>query len=64
MFGVIVVPDKPGPLLFVTIARKAAVFGLGGGKEPEAPPKGVKPVLKFVKSGVKPVRKELGSKEF
>lgn len=61
MLGVIF--DMPGALLFVTMARKAAVFGLGGGNPlPVAPPKGVKPVLKLDKSGVNPLRKLLTSK--
>lgn len=63
VFGVMVAPDRPGPLELVTMAKKAAVFGLGGGKEAPVAPRGVRPVLKVDRSGVKPVRKAEGSKD-
>ena len=52
----------PGPLLFI-MARNAAVFGLGGGKETGPPIRGVRPVpgVSPVR-GVRPVRKAAGSK--
>ena len=51
-----------GPLLFI-IASKAAVLGLGGGKETGPPMSGVRPVpgVRPVR-GVSPVRKAAGSK--
>ena len=49
-----------GPLP-LTMAKKAAVPGDGGGN-PLALPRGVSPVLKLERSGVKPVRNEDGSK--
>lgn len=62
VFGVMGAPDKAAvPLLFI-MAKNAAVFGLGGGKDPDVAPNGVSPVLKLERSGVKPVRKVDGSK--
>lgn len=48
-------------VLLTMAARKAAVLGEGGGKD-MPPLSGVRPVLKLERSGVKPVRNELGSK--
>ena len=63
VFGVMVAAEvEAADVLFTIAARKAAVFGEGGGNEIGPPPRGVKPVLKLDRSGVKPVRKELGSK--
>lgn len=55
--------DGVAPLEFCIIARKAAVFGEGGGKETGPPMSGVSPVpgVRPVR-GVSPVRKEEGSK--
>lgn len=50
VFGVIVAAE---PLPALTIARKAAVFGDGGGKATGPPTSGVRPV-----DGVRPVRNE------
>lgn len=47
----IVAPAPPAPVEFI-IARKAAVFGEGGGKATGPPTSGVRPV-----EGVSPVRK-------
>lgn len=62
VLGVMVAPDVEAPEVLLTIAaRKAAVLGEGGGKD-MPPPSGVRPVLKLERSGVNPVRNELGSK--
>ena len=55
--------DGVAPLEFCIIARKAAVFGDGGGNETGPPMSGVSPVpgVRPVR-GVSPVRKEVGSK--
>ena len=62
VLGVMVAAEVEGVEVLLTIAaRNAAVLGEGGGKE-MPPPSGVSPVLKLERSGVKPVRKLLGSK--
>lgn len=65
VFGVIVAFELAPALLFIS-AKKAAVFGDGGGKETGPPTRGVKPVpgvnpVRGVRPvrGVKPVRKEV-----
>lgn len=62
VLGVMVAAELGAPEVLLTMAaRKAAVLGEGGGND-MPPPRGVRPVLKLDKSGVKPVRNELGSK--
>lgn len=62
VLGVMVAAEVEAPEVLLTMAaRKAAVLGEGGGKD-MPPPSGVRPVLKLERSGVKPVRNELGSK--
>lgn len=61
VLGVMVAPEADGPEELVTMARNVAVFGEGGGKAIGPLPRGVRPVLKLERSGVKPVLK-LGSK--
>lgn len=57
--------DKEPPLeLLFIMARNAAVFGLGGGKDTGPPMRGVRPVAGVSPvRGVRPVRKEAGSKD-
>ncbi len=57
VFGVIVAATEAKGFALaapVTMARKAAVFGLGGGNDEGPPMSGVRPV-----PGVRPVRKEV-----
>lgn len=65
VFGVIVAFELAPALLFIS-ARKAAVFGEGGGKDTGPPTRGVRPVpgvnpVRGVRPvrGVKPVRNEV-----
>ena len=65
VFGVMVAAtfDRLAEAEFVIMARKAAVPGLGGGKETGPPMRGVRPVpgVRPVR-GVRPVLKLFGSK--
>jgi hypothetical protein len=58
VLGVMVALAAAAVVPLVTMARKAAVFGLGGGKETGPPMRGVRPVR--LMSGVRPVRAKEG----